>query len=86
MTTTAPITPSSAQKIAERVLAKAAEAAAAPAAEAQALRTEALTGSALAVANAASRLGPPGHPTPAPLKRTKRPRCSRCRAARPCRG
>ena len=56
VTTVAPISAQSAEEIATRVLAKAADASAAKPAEAAALRADALTGSALAVANAASRL------------------------------
>ncbi|KQU69512.1 hypothetical protein [Phycicoccus sp. Root101] len=76
VTTTAPVDAGSAQKIAERVIAQADEAAAAPAAEGQALRERALTGSALAVANAASKLevDPAATTTPAPLKRTEAPK------------
>ena len=74
VTTTAPISPETAQSIAARVLAKAAEAAAAQPAEAQELRTEALTGSALAVANAASRLESGAAAAPTPLTRTEPPK------------
>ena len=72
--TTAPISAESAETIAARVLTKAAEAAAAKPAEAQELRTEALTGSALAVANAASRLESGAAAAPAPLTRTEPPK------------
>ncbi len=64
VTTTAPFTPESAEQIAERVLTKADEAQAATAKEAEQLRAEALTGSALAVADAASRLEPGSQPKP----------------------
>jgi hypothetical protein len=74
VTTTAPISPDTAESIATRVLAKAAEAAAAKPADAQQLRTEALTGSALAVANAASRLESGAATPPAPLTRTDPPK------------
>ncbi|SDP23498.1 hypothetical protein SAMN04489867_1813 [Pedococcus dokdonensis] len=74
VTTTAPISPETAETIATRVLTKAAEAAAAKPADAQALRTEALTGSALAVANAASRLEAGAATAPPPLKRTDPPK------------
>jgi hypothetical protein len=74
VTTTAPISPDTAETIATRVLAKAAEAAAAKPADAQRLRTEALTGSALAVANAASRLESGAATPPAPLTRTDPPK------------
>ncbi|KRF24241.1 hypothetical protein [Phycicoccus sp. Soil803] len=74
VTTTAPISPDTAQAIAARVLAKAAEAAAAKPADAQKLRTEALTGSALAVANAASRLESGAAAAPTPLTRTEPPK------------
>ncbi|GAA2739176.1 hypothetical protein GCM10009867_34190 [Pedococcus aerophilus] len=82
VTTTAPIDAASAEKIAERVIAAADAAAAAPvkdakAAEAaKALRDEALTGSALAVAEAASKLeaDPAGTATPAPLTRSEPPK------------
>lgn len=76
VTTTAPIDAQSAQKIAERVLARADEAAAAPAAEARALREQALTGSALAVATAASRLQTDPAPTATsiPLTRSESPK------------
>ncbi|MEO6411128.1 MAG: hypothetical protein ABIO48_00955 [Pedococcus sp.] len=74
VTTTAAISSESAEDIATRVLAKAAEASAAKPADAEALRTEALTGSALAVANAASRLQT-GAPAPtAPLTRSEPPK------------
>src|SRR5690349_22441105 len=73
VTTTAPVAADTAQSIATRVLGKAAEAAAAKPADAQELRTEALTGSALAVANAASRLETGTTVTPAPLTRTAPP-------------
>jgi hypothetical protein len=73
-TTTAPISAQTAEHIATRVLAKAAEASAAKPADAQALRTEALTGSALAVANAASRLETDAPATPAPLTRAEPPK------------
>lgn len=71
VTTTAPIDAESAAKIAERVIAQADEAAAAPVKEAAALRAQALTGSALAVAEAASKLesDPSSTATPAPLTR-----------------
>ena len=74
VTTTAPISPDTAQAIAARVLAKAAEAAAAKPADAQKLRTEALTGSALAVADAASRLESGAAAAPTPLTRTEPPK------------
>ncbi len=76
VTTVAPIDAESAEKIAERVLTKVDEAAAAPAGRAQALREEALTGSALAVATAASKLeaGPAPAATPAPLTREEPPK------------
>jgi len=74
VTTTAPISPDSAESIATRVLTKAAEAAAAKPAEAQELRTAALTGSALAVANAASKLETGAPTAPAPLTRTAPPK------------
>ncbi|MGA8980511.1 MAG: hypothetical protein WB473_15485 [Pedococcus sp.] len=76
VTTVAPIDAEVAEKIAERVLAKVDEAAAAPADQAQALREEALTGSALAVATAASKLeaGPAPAATAAPLTRTEPPK------------
>ena len=74
VTTTAPISAQSAEAIATRVLAKAAEANAAKSADAEALRAEALTGSALAVANAASRLQTGAPATTAPLIRTEPPK------------
>ena len=74
VTTTAPIAADTAESIAARVLGKVAEAAAAKPADAQKLRTEALTGSALAVANAASRLESGAAATPAPLTRTEPPK------------
>jgi hypothetical protein len=75
VTTAAPIGRDSAQKVAERVLAQAAEAEAAPAAQAQKLRTAALTGSALAVADAAAKLGSTATgATTAPLTRTEPPK------------
>lgn len=74
--TVAPIDAQSAERIAERVLAQVDEAATAPAAEAQAIREEALTGSALAVATAASKLeaDPAPAATTAPLTRTEAPK------------
>lgn len=74
VTTTAPISAQSADAIATRVLARAADASAAKPAEAQALRAEALTGSALAVANAASRLETGAPTATAPLTRTEPPK------------
>ena len=76
VTTTAPIGADSAQKIAERVIARADEAAAAPAADAADLREAALTGSALAVATAASKLetDPAPSATSAPLTRSESPK------------
>ena len=74
VTTTAPISAQSAEAVATRVLAKAAEASAAKPAEAEALRTEALTGGALAVANAASRLETGAPATIAPLTRAEPPK------------
>ena len=75
VTTAAPIGRDSAQKVAERVLSQAAEAEAAPAAQAQKLRTASLTGSALAVADAAAKLGSTaGRATTAPLTRTEPPK------------
>lgn len=76
VTTTAPIDARSAQKIAERVMARADDAAAAPAREAASLREEALTGSALAVAAAASKLetGPSPTAPSAPLTRSESPK------------
>ena len=74
VTTTAPISSENAQAIATRVLAQVDEAAAATPADAQRLRTQALTGSALAVANAASRLETDTAPTTAPLTRTEPPK------------
>lgn len=74
VTTTAPISAETAEAVATRVLAKADEAAAAKPADAQKLRTEALTGSALAVANAASRLETGAAAAPAPLTRTEPPK------------
>jgi hypothetical protein len=74
VTTTAPISPDSAEAIATRVLTRAAEAAAAKPADAQELRTAALTGSALAVANAAAKLETGAVAGPAPLTRTAPPK------------
>jgi hypothetical protein len=73
VTTAAPISAQSAEAIATRVLAKAADASAAKPAEAEALRAQALTGSALAVANAASRLES-GASAVSPLTRTEPPK------------
>ncbi|NYG07840.1 hypothetical protein BJ986_002327 [Phycicoccus badiiscoriae] len=74
VTTVAPISAQSAEAIATRVLAKAAAASADTSADAGTLRAQALTGSALAVANAASRLqtGVPSATTP--LVRTAPPK------------
>ena len=76
VTTAAPIDANSAQQIAERVITQADEAAAAPAGQAQALRAAALTGSALAVADAASKLegASAGTTTSAPLTRSEPPK------------
>ena len=77
VTTAAPIARPAAQKIAQRVLDQASQAATAPAAQAQALRTASLTGSALAVADAAAKLGPAASTKPAtstPLTRTDPPK------------
>ncbi|TPG19310.1 hypothetical protein [Pedococcus bigeumensis] len=74
VTTTAPISADTAETIATRVLAQAAEASAAKPADAEALRTEALTGSALAVANAASRLETDAPAPTAPLTRAEPPK------------
>jgi hypothetical protein len=74
VTTTAPISAQSAEAIATRVLAKAAEASAAKPADAEALRAEALTGGALAVANAASRLETDAPAATAPLTRAEPPK------------
>lgn len=71
---TAPISAQSAEAIASRVLTKAADAGAAKPADAATLRAEALTGSALAVANAASRLQTGATPTAAPMRRTEPPK------------
>jgi hypothetical protein len=74
VTTVAPISAQSAEAIATRVLAKAADASAAKPADAAPLRADALTGSALAVANAASRLQTGAVATEPPLKRTEPPK------------
>ena len=74
VTTTAPISADTAETIATRVLAQAAEASAAKPEEAEALRVEALTGSALAVANAASRLETDAPAPTAPLTRAEPPK------------
>ncbi|KRE57221.1 hypothetical protein [Phycicoccus sp. Soil748] len=75
VTTAAPIGRDAAQKVAERVLSQAAAAQAAPATQAQRLRTASLTGSALAVADAAAKLGSTAaSPTTAPLTRTDPPK------------
>ena len=65
VTTTAPISSQNAGAIATRVLAKAADAKAAKPSDAGPLRAEALTGTALAVADAASRLQTPATATAA---------------------
>jgi hypothetical protein len=57
VTTTAPISAQSARQIAQRVMTQVEQADAAPAAEAKDLRAKAMTGTALATANAASDLG-----------------------------
>ena len=74
VTTTAAIAPKSAEAIAARVLAKAAEASTAKPADGEELRAEALTGTALAVANAASRLETGATATTAPITRTEPPK------------
>jgi hypothetical protein len=74
VTTTAPISAESAEAVATRVLAQAAEASAAKPADAEALRVEALTGSALAVANAASRLQTGASAASVPLTRAEPPK------------
>jgi hypothetical protein len=74
VTTTAPISAQSAEAIATRVLAKAAEASAAKPSEGEELRAQAYTGTALAVANAASRLQAGAAAPTAPLTRTEPPK------------
>jgi hypothetical protein len=74
VTTTAPISSQNAGAIATRVLAKAADAKAAKPSDAAPLRAEALTGTALAVADAASRLQTPATATAPPLKRPEPPK------------
>jgi hypothetical protein len=74
VSTTAPVAPQTAEAIATRVLAQADEAAAAQPAQANQLRARALTGAALAVADAASRLGAGTPPATAPLTRTEAPK------------
>lgn len=72
-TTRAPITAGSAREIATRVLAAADQANAVPAAQAKQLRTDALTGGALAVADAAAELGSSGKASGASLTRAQQP-------------
>jgi hypothetical protein len=74
VTTTAPIAPDTAEQIATRVLSKAEEANRAKGEEAQSLREESLTGSALAVANAAAKLETDAPAPTAPLKRSEPPK------------
>jgi hypothetical protein len=74
VTTTAPVTSEKAQEIAERVLAQAAEASQATGGEAASLRKQALTGGALAVANADSRLDRPATETSSPVTKPTEPR------------
>jgi hypothetical protein len=74
VTTTAPISPESAQRIALRVISDADRADVAPPHEAAALRDKALTGTALSVANAASELGGASKAASQPLTRTEPPK------------
>ncbi|GAB3434913.1 hypothetical protein GCM10027517_03510 [Phycicoccus ginsengisoli] len=74
VTTTAPMAPDTAEQIATRVLDRADEASRASGAEAKALRKEALTGSALAVAEAAATSDDGSSAAGAPLTRTTPPK------------
>jgi hypothetical protein len=74
VTTTAPVSAHNAEEIASRVLAKAAAAESAPPAEAKGLRAEAMSGAALAVANAADQLGGTQAPTTKPVTRAEAPK------------
>jgi hypothetical protein len=74
VTTTAPIAPDTAEQIVVRVLGKVEEANRAKGEQAQALRKEALTGSALAVADAAAKLGTDAPAPTAPLTRSEPPK------------
>lgn len=74
VTTTAPITARAAGEIAQRVLTDAEQAQAAPGAEARKLRQGAMTGGALAVANAADNLGDAKPSSATSLTRTDPPK------------
>ena len=74
VTTTAPISAHNADEIATRVLAKVAAAESAPAAEAKTLRAEALSGAALAVANAAEQVDSPQATPTEPVTRAEAPK------------
>lgn len=74
VTTTAPIAPDTAEQIATRVLDRADEASRATGSTAQALRKEALTGSALAVADAAARTDDGSSAADTPLTRSSPPK------------
>jgi hypothetical protein len=74
ITTTAPITTQSARQIATRVMTDVQRADAAPAAQAKPLRALAMTGTALAAANAASELGGADGGTSQALTRTEPPK------------
>lgn len=74
VTTTAPVTSDKAQEIAERVLAQAAETQQASGKQAATLRKQALTGGALAVANAQSRLDSPATETSSPVTKPTEPK------------
>jgi hypothetical protein len=73
-TTTAPVASEAATKVAARVLADAARARAATGAEAKELRAKALTGGALTVSSADSRLAKAGSPTPEPVTKPEAPK------------
>lgn len=74
VTTTAPLSSGSALEIATRVLTQATEASRASGREAAALREQSLTGAALAVANADSRLPGPAAETSSPMTKPTAPK------------
>lgn len=72
--TTAPVAAEAAETVAARVLADAARARAATGEEAKELRAKALTGGALTVSSADSRLAKAGSPTPEPVTKPEAPK------------
>jgi hypothetical protein len=73
-TTTAPVAADAAEKVAARVLADAAAARSATGADAKELRAKALTGGALTVSSADSRLDRAGSSTPEPVTKPQQPK------------